>query len=250
MARRSMKAGAIALGILGVALIAGPASPALADDTKLNLTGSAVITTDYIFRGISNTNQEPAAQVEFDATYGMWYAYVWGSNTAFADVELDYGVGITPKWKNITFNIAGLYYTFPGATFENYFELKTGATWASGPWSLSVNNYWSPDNFQLYGESDAIEGTVGYTFAKKWWNFFTPGVSGGVGFQSFEQNAHDYTYWNAGLTLGFLDHWSADVRYQDTNYSKGECSQYFGVPGQTQRSDCDARVVGTIKATF
>ena len=33
----------------------------------------------------------------------------------------------------------------------------------------------------------------------------------------------DYTYWNAGLTLGFLDHWSADIRYYDTNYNDDEC---------------------------
>ena len=30
---------------------------------------------------------------------------------------------------------------------------------------------------------------------------------------------HDYTYWNAGLTLGFLEHWSADIRYYDTTYN-------------------------------
>ena len=105
-----------------------------AGDNKLALTGSAVLTTDYMFRSISNTNQEPAAQAEFDLTYGMFYAYIWGSNTAFGDnIEIDYGVGITPKWRNITFNIAGLYYTYPGANIEiDYFELKTGATWTSG----------------------------------------------------------------------------------------------------------------------
>ena len=33
----------------------------------------------------------------------------------------------------------------------------------------------------------------------------------------------NYIYWNAGLTLGFMDHWSADVRYYDTDYSKADC---------------------------
>ena len=52
-----------------------------------------------MFRSISNTSQNPAAQVEFDATYGMFYGYVWGSNTDFGEnIELDYGLGITPKW--------------------------------------------------------------------------------------------------------------------------------------------------------
>jgi uncharacterized protein (TIGR02001 family) len=200
-----------------------------------------------MFRSISNTDELPAVQPEFDLTYGMWYAYIWGSNTDFGDnIEIDYGIGITPKWNNITFNIAGLAYTYPGANDEiAYFELKTGGTWASGPWSIAVMNYWSPDNFQFFGDSDAIDGTVGYTFSNKLWNFFTPSISGQVGFQSYEKNADDYVYWNAGLTLGFLDHWSADIRYYDTDYNDAQCLAQSG--GQ---HNCDARAVGTIKATF
>src|SRR6266508_3782957 len=158
MARRSREVGTLKLGILSAALVVGWALPAQADDKKLTLTGSAMIATDYMFRSITNTNQEPAVQPEFDLTYGMFYAYIWGSNTQFGEgIEIDYGIGITPKWGPITFNIAGLEYTYPGANSENdYFELKTGATWASGQWSLAVNNYWSPDNFQFFGDSDAI----------------------------------------------------------------------------------------------
>ena len=59
-------------------------------------------------------------------------------------------------------------------------------------------------------------------------------------------NADDYTYWNAGLTLGFLDHWSADIRYYDTDYNDAQCLQQQGL----DQHACDARVVGTIKATF
>ena len=110
----------------------------------------------------------------------------------------------------------------------DYFELLTGASWTSGQWTLGVKNYWSPDNFQFFGDSNAIEGTVGYTLQNKWWNFFTPSLSGTVGFQSYEKNAADYTYWNAGLTLGFLEHWSADIRYYDTNYNNAECLAQSG----------------------
>jgi len=247
MTRRSREAGIIKSFVLGTALLLGLATSAQAQN-KLTLSGSATFTTDYMFRSISNTNDDPAVQPEFDLTYGMWYAYMWGSNTVYGNnIEIDYGLGITPKWNNITFNFAGLVYTYPGADAANdYVEIKAGATWASGPWSLAVNNYWSPDFFQAFGESDAIEGTVGYTFNSKLFNFFTPSVSGTVGFQSFEQVASDYTYWNAGLTLSFLDHWSADIRYYDTDYSKAECFIEQGF----DRNACDARAVGTIKATF
>jgi uncharacterized protein (TIGR02001 family) len=248
MARRSREAGIVKACVLGAALAVALTMPAQAQN-KLALSGSATITTDYVFRGTSLSNNGPAVQPEFDLTYGMFYAGMWGSNInpSGDGIEIDYYAGITPKWKDITFNIGGLEYTYPGATDLDYFELKTGATWASGPWSVSVTNYWSPDNFQLGTQSDAIEGGVGYTFGSKLFNFFTPTISGLVGYQGFEHTdiLPDYTYWNAGLTLGFLEHWSADVRYWDTTYNEAECFTNTGV-----RSACDARVVGTIKATF
>jgi uncharacterized protein (TIGR02001 family) len=237
--------GIIKSGLLAAALVGGLALPA--KSAELALSGSASFTTDYLFRGVSQTSQSPAVQPEFDLTYGIFYGYIWGSNVAFADsIEIDYGIGITPKWNNITFNIAGLAYTYPGFDSElDYFELKTGATWASGAWSLSVNNYWSPNNFQVFGDSDAIEGQLGYAFNGKLWNFFSPSISGGVGYQYYEKIASNYTYWNAGLTLGFLKNWSADIRYWDTSYSENDCFIQSG-----GRGNCDARAVGTIKATF
>ena len=139
-----------------------------AKSAELALSGIAWLTTDYMFRSISNTNQNPAAQVEFDVTYGMLYGYIWGSNTAFGEnIEIDYGLGITPKWGPITFNFAGLYYTFPGASFNDYFEALGGATWTSGAWSLGIKDYWSPDNFQFFGQSNAIEGSLAYSFTNK-----------------------------------------------------------------------------------
>jgi uncharacterized protein (TIGR02001 family) len=245
MARREV--GIIKTCVLGAALAAGLAMGAQAADTKLTLTGSATFVTDYMFRSVSNTNQEPAAQPEFDLTYGMFWAYMWGSNTAFGDnIEIDYGAGISPKWHDITFTIGGLEYTYPGAnSTTDYFELKTGASWTGGAWTLGITNYWSPDNFQVFGNSDAIEGSVGYAFKGKLFNFFSPSISGTLGHQSYEEVASDYTYWNAGLTLGFMDHWSADIRYYDTDYNETQCFINSG-----GRNNCDARVVGAIKASF
>jgi uncharacterized protein (TIGR02001 family) len=246
MTRRSREVGIIKSCVLGAALAAALAVPAQAGDNKIALSATTVFTTDYMFRSISNTEQLPAVQPEFDLTYGMFYAGIWGSNTAFGEgVEIDYYIGITPKWKDITFNIAGLYYTYPGESSIDYFELKTGASWTGGHWTLGITNYWSPDNFQTFGDSDAIEGSVAYAFSGKLFNFFSPSISGTLGFQSYEEVADDYTYWNAGLTLGFMEHWSADVRYFDTDYNEAECFiQSGGV------DNCDARVVGTIKAVF
>ena len=247
MARGSFFAGILKSGALVVALVGVAAAPGYAGDpTKFELSGSAWLTTDYMFRSISNTNQNPAAQVEFDGTYGILFGYIWGSNTAYGEnIEIDYGLGITPTWGPVTFTFAGLYYSYPGEDDIGYFEAWGGASWTGGAWTLSVNDYWSPDNAQFFGEFNAIEGTVKYEWTWKLWNFFTPSVSGTVGFQSYDVNADDYTYWNAGLTLTFLDHWSADIRYYDTDYNSDQCLAQSG-----GRNNCDARAVGYIKAKF
>jgi uncharacterized protein (TIGR02001 family) len=257
MTRRSREVGIIKSCVLSTALAVALAVPAQAQN-KLTLSATTVFTTDYIFRGISNTDENPAVQPEFDLTYGIFYAYIWGSNINFGtdgqnlgDIEIDYGIGVTPKWGNVTFNIAGLYYTYPGwcegpcgLPENDYFELKTAATWTSGKWTLGIGNWWSPNFAAESGTGDAVEGSVGYAFSNKLFNFFSPSISGLVGYQTVEDYG-DYTYWNAGLTLGFMEHWSADVRYWDTDASTTVCQLYAFFT-----ENCDARVVGSVKAVF
>jgi uncharacterized protein (TIGR02001 family) len=265
MTRRSREVGIIKSCILGGALAAALAVPAQAEN-KLALSATTVFTTDYIFRGYSNTTNGPAVQPEFDLTYGIFYAGIWGSNVDFgavpnirtgaptniANIEIDYYAGITPTWGPVTFNIGGLYYTYPGYCEgkcglgnPDYFELKTGASYSKGAWTLGVVNYWSDDYFGAFGNSDALEGSLSYAFSKKLFNFFSPSIGGGVGYQWFEDIAPDYAYWNAGLTLGFMTNWSADVRYWDTDLSTGGCVLVTGFT-----KNCDERVVGTLKAVF
>jgi uncharacterized protein (TIGR02001 family) len=256
MARRNREVGFVKSCVLASALIAGLALPAQADDKKLTMSGLAYIATDYMFRGISNTNQNPEAAAEFDLTYGIFYAGMWASNTAYGEnIEIDYYAGITPKWGNVTFNFGALWYSYPGSPGGietedvSYFEAKAGASYTTGQWTFGINDYWSPDNFQVFGDSNAIEGSIAYAFQGKLFNFFSPTVSGGLGFQSYELIA-DYTYWNAGLTLGFWERYSIDVRYWDTDYSETECSIQSSNADSNGRHNCDARAVGTLKAVF
>ena len=256
MTRRSRELGIFKSCVLGAALAACLALPVQAGDKKLVLGGTAALTTDYIFRGISQTTDNPAVQASVDLTYGIFYLGAWGSNVDFAvpgqDIEIDYYAGIRPTWKGITFDIAALYYTYPGSCEgacglgdPDYFELKTGASYTfAQKLTVGVANYWSPDFGAGFGDGDAVEGTVGYAFAGKLFNFFSPSISGGVGYQTVDLLG-DYTYWNAGLTLGFMEKWSADVRYWDTNASDATCIAYSGFT-----STCEERVVGTIKAVF
>ena len=99
---RRREVGIIKSCVLGAALAAGLATAAQAGDNKLTLSATTAFTTDYLFRGVHQHQQRPAVQPEFDLTYGMFYAGMWGSNTDFGDgIEIDYYVGITPKWRNV-----------------------------------------------------------------------------------------------------------------------------------------------------
>lgn len=251
--------GLIGSVVVGVVLLVGAAPSSQAADNEITLSATATFTTDYIFRGVSYSGQEPAVQPQFDLSYGIFYLGMWGSNldlggTPFggdvASVEIDYYGGIAPTWQGITFDIGGLYYTFPGA-FDpagnfDYFELSTGASYTFGDaLTLGVQNYWSPDYSGEIGDSDALEFSAEYAFSGKLLNFFSPSISGGVGWQWFSDIDSDFTYWNAGLTLGFMENWSADVRYWDTDFSTDGCAAFTGF-----RGTCDARVVGTLSASF
>jgi uncharacterized protein (TIGR02001 family) len=238
MARRK-EAGTLKLTILSAALIGGLALPAQAE--QLELSATTTLTTDYVFRGVSQTGNEPAIQGSLDAAYGIFYAGVWGSNVDFSNsLELDWYGGITPSWQGIDFDIGVIYYTYPGDNGIDFVEIKTGGSYTFGEsFTVGVTNYWDPDN-----ENDALEAGAEYAFSGKLFNYFTPSVSGLVGWQWFDAGG-DYTYWNAGLTLGFMDNWSLDVRYWDSDLSDTGCGDLIG-----WRNACDGRVVGTISASF
>lgn len=217
-------------------------------------------TTDYVFRGISQTLEEPAAQGGVDATCGMFYAGVWASGVDFiqgnspindgdASIEVDLYAGIKPTWGPLTFDLGVIYYAYPGAddgapfNLElNYVELKGGV---SGTWnnvSLGGTLFWSPDYTLETGNTLTLEGTVGYTF--KAIGPVTPSVSALIGTTRFLDTAFDnldYVYWNVGLTLA-VDKFSFDFRYWDTDSNGADFCAVADL--------CDERFVFSAKVTL
>jgi len=261
MARRDI-AGIFKSAVLGASLVGGLSMTAQADE--LSLSATTAFTTDYVFRGTSQTNQNPAVQGSLDAAYGIFYAGMWASNVDFggsgtgqelSTVEIDYYAGIAPEWQGISFDIGGIYYTYPGAYDPggnyDYFELKTSASYAfNDALTVGVTNYWSPEFFGQSGQANALELAGEYVFNPIINGFFSPSFSALVGWQWNDPDAYggtnvDYTYWNAGLTLGFMNNFSADIRYWDTDLSDAGCALFNGFA-----DNCDSRVVGTLSASF
>lgn len=231
-------------------------APPAEEGRKFSYSVNAAVTTDYIFRGISQSSQNPAVSAGLDASYGIFYAGFWGSSIDFdtaeqPSAEFDVYAGIKPVLGPVTFDFGILGYLYPGdETGEaagdplesNYLELKAGASIT--PFTnaaAGVNVYYSPENFGETGEAVAVEGSAGYTFGAI--GRFTPTVSGVLGWQTIDETDFDggtdddYVYWNVGLGVAF-DKFTLDVRYWDTDIDGGTYAT---------ETNADERVVGTIK---
>ena len=113
-------------GATGIALIA-MAGAALADGygegsskdapaaegRKLSWSMTLGGTSDYVFRGLSLSDEKPAAQGSIDLSYGIFYAGVWGSNLddgltpgitdGVGPAEVDVYAGFKPVVGPVTF---------------------------------------------------------------------------------------------------------------------------------------------------
>lgn len=208
-------------------------------------------TSDYVFRGISFTDEDPAAQGSIDFTYGIAYAGIWASNISglAGPLEIDYYIGIKPVLGPVTFDFGVLYYTYPSGDDDtngheiDYVEFKTGASGSPiKNLTLGVVGYYSPEQ-SGGGEEYAVEGSAAYTLPTV--GIFTPTVSGLYGWQGFETagffiDGDDYEYWNAGLSLA-VEKFTFDFRYWDTTISDTD-----GIVGD----NADERFVFSAKVTL
>ena len=187
--------GAVGLALIAISGTAAAdgyevAAPAAADEgRKFAYSFNLGVVSDYVFRGISQNDNDPTLQGGVDLSYGILYAGVWASGINFdaivndADLEVDWYGGIKPTWGPATFDFGVIYYSYPGATYTtvppfgfdpNYVELKAGVSGTIHK-DLAVGAivYWSPDYFAQTGNVWTFEGNAAYTFHQV--GVFTPG---------------------------------------------------------------------------
>ena len=230
--------------------LGGSIKDAPAEEPKRRCSFSMNIggTSDYVFRGISQTLEDPAAQGGVDATCGMFYAGVWASTVDFgkgpgsADIEVDLYAGIKPTWGPVTFDLGVIYYSYPNAKDPgaelDYVELKMGASTTIQKFSFGGTVFYSPEYTGKTGKAWILEGTAGYELAA--FHGITPTIGGAVGTVLFDQaNQTDYAYWNLGVAFA-IDKLTIDLRYWDTDLPNATCRTAF----------CDERFVATVKITL
>jgi uncharacterized protein (TIGR02001 family) len=156
-------------------------SPAIAADDGPSIPGelsaNVALTTDYRFRGISQTGDNPAIQGGLDYSVGVaegvsLYVGAWGSSVDFNDgdqaqVEIDYYGGVTFEIKGIGIDIGLIYYSYPGASSGlnyDYVEGKIELSYSPiESLTLGVGYNYSPDYFGSSGDFHYPHASVEFT---------------------------------------------------------------------------------------
>jgi uncharacterized protein (TIGR02001 family) len=263
--RRALALAAVgAVACAGAALADGVRKSSIKDEAMAPppsdwaVTYNFAVTTDYVFRGVSQSDQRPAVQAGVDVTYKWFYVGAWGSTIDFdvdENVEVDIYAGIKPVWGPLTFDFGVIYYWYPGspgALDYDFVELKAGVS--GSPWkdgTLGFLAFWTPEGTGKTGEIWTFEGAFAQVLPKL--RDITPTFSTTLGYVVGESsNAiftsligdDTYLYWNAGVSFAFHERFSVDFRYWDTNVSgAGTCATLSA-------TQCDERFVATAKVTY
>ena len=81
----------------------------------LNVTYSIGFTTNYLSKGLTQTEDRAAVQPGIDIQYGIGYLNFWGSNASFGgvnDIELDISAGIRPVFGALSLDIGYAQYLY------------------------------------------------------------------------------------------------------------------------------------------
>ena len=211
------------------------------------ISANVALTTDYVFRGISLSDNGPAIQGGFDYSHNIFYAGVWASNVT-EGIEMDVYLGVTPTTGPVEWDLGLIGYFYPGADDDtaefDYVELMIAASLGlTEQFSVGGAAYLTDDNFGGTGEATYFE--INGTFAASDALEFTAAY----GNQEIEDPdgpfgaalEDDYNTWNIGGTYAFHG-FTLDLRYHDTDIDAGsDIENYTYGP-----SSYDAAVVFTI----
>lgn len=272
--------------LAGSALAAGPAfaddAPAAAPASAFTITGAADVSSQYRFRGISQSNNKPVFQGTFTIAHSSgFYLSTWGSSAnegnSWVDIggtEIDVYGGYSHTFAKSGFTIdGGLYgYIYPGSTHafgltdfpnQSYFEVYADASKTFGPVTAKAGVNFAPNQHYFHYLSNGgtrhnvyVFGELGLTVP----NFpisFHSHVGHTAGGFDYGPKAKQYL----DYTVGASYKWKAltfDVSVVGTDLSRGDNTVLVddGAGGFTSEFNRDAYraaksvVVGTITASF
>lgn len=191
-------------GLVGV-----PALGTAAEESPHSLSANVALTSNYIFRGISQTGGDAAVQGGFDYAHSSgFYVGTWASNVgwiedfqgyASGNVEIDVYAGFGNSIGDFTYDVGAIQYMYPGkragAVDADTTELYASLGWK---WFTAKYSYYISDEVFGFANADGSDyldisasvpiGETGLTVGAHWGTF------------NFENNgAQDYDDWKVSL---------------------------------------------------
>jgi uncharacterized protein (TIGR02001 family) len=227
----------------------------------------AGVQSDYIFRGISQSNRGASANGYFELQYNSpvgqfytgiaGYAISWPTGIGFTDpsAEIDFTAGWRKSWGPFSLDLGFIYYYYPSETFNGFtsdsdfweFYAKLGYE-ITPDLSIGAQVAYTPDilNYGATFSSAAVGGTgraegVYASFSAKWvtpWKHgdFGSYISGEVGhwfidsapFTQAAVGLIDPSYTNWNVGLAFTYKvFTVDLRYHGTDMSDAKCGSFL-----------------------
>jgi uncharacterized protein (TIGR02001 family) len=224
------------------------------DSSDFSFSATIGLYSDYVFRGVTQTEEDPAIQGSFDISHeGGLYAGIWASNVDFgagddANIEIDYYAGFSSTLfgETLNYDIGGAYYSYPGVDASLNYEYPEFYLLVSHdfkPISAETGIYYAPDSFGSSGPAFYYFGKLGTSLP---YHF---NLSGQVGYQEVDDivafGLPDYLDWwidlkfDAGAIGSIFKGTILGLTYTDTNISTRDCSD-----------GCDEKVLFYIERTF
>ena len=180
-----MKLSSLAKALLASSMLFSAVNASAAD--PITVSGSAAFTSDYLFRGVSQTSNNAAVQGAMTFTHesGAYFS-MWGSSIAsgVGGLELDTLLGYSGKAGEVAYDVGVMRYNYPGLNDNNAaFEADYNEVYASvSTMGAKVGFNYSPDYFF---ESDKFL----YLYASYGTEVAGVGLFGSVGMNKFDSAA-------------------------------------------------------------
>jgi uncharacterized protein (TIGR02001 family) len=203
---------------------------ALSPLASAEFSGNVALTTDYVWRGMSQTDEQPAIQGGFDYNHDSgFYVGTWASNVDFDDgdqahIEIDLYAGFGGEFSNgLSWDAGAIYYAYPGVDDNrdyDYWEAYGSLGYDFGPVAVTGGLNYSPN---FFGDSDDAIWYYGEAEVPLPMDFT---VSAHLGHQDVDDNTAwgtpDWTEWKLAIGKSW-NGFDFELAYTDTDLDDNEC---------------------------
>jgi uncharacterized protein (TIGR02001 family) len=180
---------------------------------ELQFSYGVGLTTNYISKGLTQTDDEPAIQPYLEIGYGIGYIGFWASNASFDGVydnELDVSIGARPEFGKLSLDVGFVQY------FYQKDDTDYGEAYLFGKYALSDETTLKFQYYhEVYANKDWLYLGAGYS-GLPWGLTLSGGAGTDFGTNDFSENL---VAADIGLSKDLGDHATFDLR---ANYSSIE----------------------------